>query len=437
MHVPTLFALFAVLTLFRLAPAAAHEFVQGKIIDARSGQPLAGAIVSNGSEEVRTGNDGVFMLEAVDSLVRVRAPGYQRFTAPAVDGAQIALEEFTPRALYLSFYGVGEPILRDPALDLVEQSEVNALVIDVKGDRGMMPFRCAVPLAKEIGAQRVRTVRDPAALMANLKARGIYTIARIVTFKDNRLAEARPEWALKDANGEIWRDGEGLAWVDPFEPEVWDYNIAIAREAARLGFDEVQFDYVRFPSQQGPRYAFESTEESRVHAISSFLWNVRDRLRPYNVFISADVFGYVCWNLDDTRIGQRLEDIAKHVDYISPMLYPSGFNHGIDAYRDPVKHPYQIVYLSLERARRRTGMSSRRFRPWLQAFRDYAFDRRPFGSEAVAAQTAASDQFGTNGWMLWNARNVYRNLGLEILPFEEEVKEAALVVERQSTGTGG
>ncbi len=148
----------------------------------------------------------------------------------------------------------------------------------------MIPYKSSIPLAAEVGAQRITTVREMADLMKSLKEKGIYTIARIVVFKDNPLALARPDWAVKTQNGEIWRDRENLAWVDPFNKEVWDYNINIAIEAAQYGFDEIQFDYVRFPDASGLRFSMPNTEENRVKAISGFLMEARRRLIPYNVF---------------------------------------------------------------------------------------------------------------------------------------------------------
>jgi hypothetical protein len=133
---------------------------------------------------------------------------------------------------------------------------------------------------------------------------------------------------------------------------------------------------------------------------------------PYNVFLAADIFGYVCWNYGDTGIGQNIEQLAPLLDYISPMLYPSGFHVGIPGIADPVAHPYEIVYRSLTRARERTGLPGVRFRPWLQAFRDYAFDRRPFTGREIGLQIKAANDFGTNGWMLWNPSNIYSLDGL-------------------------
>ena len=349
--------------------------------------------------------------------MRVRAIGYLReaVTTSRLDRStsQIALTRFRPKALYLSFYGIGNKRLREQALNLIEGTELNALVIDVKGDNGKIPYESSVPVASEVGAQSPRMITDIAGLMTTLRSKHIYTIARIVVFKDLLLALARPNLAVKTRAGNIWRNGEHLAWTDPFQRAVWDYNIDIAVEAARNGFDEIQFDYVRFPDAPGLVYIQPSTQASRIAAISGFLKEARRRLAPYNVFLSADIFGYVCWNLNDTMIGQRIEDLAPLLDYTSPMLYPSSFQFGIPGYRFSVAHPHEIVSQSLERARQRTRLSPNRFRPWLQAFKDYGFDRRAFTGKEIRAQISAADAFGSNGWMLWNPHNVYSADGLD------------------------
>jgi hypothetical protein len=277
----------------------------------------------------------------------------------------------------------------------------------------MIPYRSSIPLATDIGAQKIITVKDMGALIGSLKNEGIYTIARIVVFKDNLLANHRPDLAVKDLNGRIWHDRERLAWVDPFKKEVWEYNIQIAIEAAQQGFDEIQFDYIRFPDALTVRFSMPNTMENRVKAISEFLMEARKRLSPYNVFLSADIFGYVCWNLNDTSIGQTLESVAPHLDYLSPMLYPSGFQYGIPGYRIPTTHPYEIVYLTLKKAQERTGLSPSRFRPWLQAFRDYAFDRRFFEEREIRDQINGVERFGSHGWLLWNPQNTYSREGLK------------------------
>ena len=416
-----------------------------KVVDGLTKNPIQGALVTSGHEVERTDQDGMCYIKIERYKIAVRAPGYlrmeQKMTPPQETKSvsltpnaiylslremlranieqminapqEVKLLPFTPKALYLSFYGIGDRAIRESALELLQETELNALVIDVKGDRGMIPYRSAVALATEVGAQKIITVKDMRGLIESLREKGIYTIARIVVFKDNLLALKRHDLAVKTENERIWRDREDLAWVDPFKKEVWDYNIDIAIEAAQYGFDEIQFDYVRFPDTSPPQFSMPNTRENRVKAISGFLMEARKRLLPHNVFLSADIFGYVCWNLNDTNIGQTLEDLTSHVDYLSPMLYPSGFQHGIPGYRIPVTNPYEIVHLTLKRAQERTRLPSVRFRPWLQAFRDYAFDRRYFDDKEIRDQINAGEKFGSHGWMLWNPQNIYTRAGLK------------------------
>lgn len=404
----------AVLLALLALPSAALSSTSGMVVDSVTGKPIQGALVTVDQDVVRTDAKGQFLVEAKGVKAGARACGYRR-AAQAVDAApvKVVLAPFVPKALYLSFYGIGSRALRQAALKLIAETELNAVVFDVKGDRGMIPYKSSVPMATEVGAQAIRTVFDIKALLASLQEKGIYTIARIVVFKDNPLAQSRPELAVKTAAGDVWRDHEELAWVDPFRREVWDYNIDIAIEAAQLGFDEIQFDYLRFPDFSGRlKFSSPNSQESRLKAIAGFLAEARKRLIPYNVFLAADIFGYVCWNLDDTGIGQRLEEIAPHIDYLSPMLYPSGFQFGIPGYRDPVAHASEIVSLSLKQAARRTGLPPVRFRPWLQVFKDYAFDRRSFAGAEIRAQVEAAEHLGADGWMIWNPRNVYTEEGL-------------------------
>lgn len=398
--------------------ASAHAGIAAvEVLDDATGRPIAGASVTVGDREAKTAADGRLSLAAPAQSLGIRAPGYQRQQlqddSPTPRQQTIRLTPFHPKALYLSYYGIGSQALRDAALRLIGSTELNALVIDVKGDRGRIPYRSTVPLAVESGAQKSITVRDMPALIGQLHARGIYLIARIVAFKDDPLARLHPEWGVHVPDGGLYVDREGLAWTDPFRPEVRDYVLDVAEEAARLGFDEIQFDYLRLPDHPGLVFAKRTVLANRVEAINGFLAEARGRLAPYNVFLSADIFGYVLWNLDDTGIGQRLEDMVQYLDYLSPMLYPSGFQFGIPGYKNPVAVPREIVELSLKNARRRTGVSSLRFRPWLQAFRDYAFDHRTFGAEQIRAQIEGAEAFGSAGWMLWNPRNAYGPDGLK------------------------
>ena len=399
-----------------LPPTRAVAFI-ATVIDASTKRPLEGVFVTLNDKVMKTDSNGAVEINGPVNTVGFKAWGYQRKSVAlhdlAGDSIQVALTPFQPKALYLSFYGIGSTKLREAGIDLIGKTELNAVVIDVKGDRGMVAFKSSVPLAEQAGAQRTITMRDARAVLERLHGQHIYAIARIVVFKDDPLATARPKFAVKRANGAIFRDREQLAWTDPFNQQVWEYNIAIAVEAARLGFDEIQFDYVRFPDAPGLRFSHSIDMKSRIAAISGFLGEARRRLTPYNVYVAADIFGYVAWNLDDTHIGQRLEELSPVVDYISPMLYPSCFQFGIPGYRLPVQHPYEIVFLSLQNARERSAIPSIRFRPWLQAFRDYAFDHREFTGREIRAQISAAEKFGSDGWMLWNPRNTYTTAGLK------------------------
>lgn len=403
--------LASVLTAPVISLSAAALTIDGTVVETNSKKPLADAFVTLGKSAVRTDKNGAFHIEGDGTELRARAYGHSR-VAQAVDAnakgpLTVQLQSFTPRGIYLSSYGISSLKLRNSALDLVHDTQINTFVIDIKTDTAMVTHKSSVPLAAEIGAQKLVLKKDLPETIAKLHEQGIYTIARIVTFKDTLLAHAHPELAIKTAGGELFKDREGLAWVDPFKAEVREYNIALAEEAAQMGFDEVQFDYMRFPDKRGLVFSKPNNEQNRVDAINALLTEARKKLEPYNVFLAGDIFGYVAWNLDDTEIGQRIVDVMQHVDYASPMLYPSGFQFGIPGYRDPVANSREIVYRSLVRARERSNVDPVRFRPWLQAFKDYAFDRRHFGQAEIQEQIDAAERFGSDGYLLWNPRNVY------------------------------
>jgi hypothetical protein len=306
-------------------------------------------------------------------------------------------------------------MLRNHVLGLIDETELNAVVIDVKGDRGLLSSRYDIPLAAEIGALKLPTIKDVRAFVADLHQRNIYAIARIVVFKDNILANAKPEWAIIDTRTQKpWMDREELAWVDPFRKEVWGYNIAIAKEAAKAGFDEVQFDYMRFPTDgklSVAKYSQPNNMENRVKTINTFLETAAQELLPYNVYLSGDVFGYTAWNYNDTDIGQKIEDVAKHLDYLCLMVYPSGYHLGIPGYRNPVQHSREVVYYTLEKAAKRLDGQSKKLRPWLQNFKDYAFDRRPYNGNDIKLQIQACQQARSSGYLLWDPSNKFNHTG--------------------------
>jgi hypothetical protein len=381
--------------------------ITGTVVDCKTSKPIAGAWVTVGAHPGRTDANGRFRLSEHADYVDARAIGYSRTHARVYPDMQITLEPLRVHGLYLSFWGVGSSVLRTNVLNTAKSAHLNALVIDVKGDRGFISIKTNSALAAEVHANQIITIPDATALITDLHKRGLYCIARIVTFKDNPLARSRPDLAVKTSQNSLFVDREGLAWTDPFNHTVWDYDIGIAIEAAKAGFDEIQFDYVRFPDQRGLQFSKPNNEENRRQAITDFLATSRERLTPFNVFMAADNFGYVCWNIDDIGIGQCVADIGQVTDYICPMLYPSGFKFGIPGLRNPLDDPYRIVFASLKRAKERTDFSPLVFRPWLQAFKDYAFDHRKFGKAELRQQIKAAEDAGADGWLLWDPRNRY------------------------------
>jgi hypothetical protein len=352
-----------------------------------------------------------------DTTVWVKAPGYERKKL-ATDAAEVTvrLAPHPIKAAYLTYYGVADRTIRQRVLDLVARTELNAVVIDIKGDRGLIPYRTSVQAALDAGAQGPVIIKEFDDWIAGWKSQGIYTIARIVAFKDNLRANARPDLAIIDTRtGKPWIDRENLAWVDPFREENWDYLIAVAKEAAAKGFDEIQFDYVRFPTDGklgAARYSQPNNAQTRLPAIAAFLAKARRELGPTGVFLAADIFGYTAFNTNDTDIGQRIEELSVNLDYMCPMVYPSGYHLGIPGVRNPVTNPFEVVKESVRLTRQRSQNPAAQVRPWLQDFKDYAFDKRIFGPGEVRAQIRGADVGGAVGWMLWNPKNDYTGAAL-------------------------
>ncbi|HEX4994977.1 MAG TPA: putative glycoside hydrolase, partial [Methylomirabilota bacterium] len=311
--------------------------IAGRVLDAATGSPLRGVSIWSGPTEIVTDAEGRFATGPVEAgaTVWVKAPGYERKKLTGGEAAEVTvkLAPHPIRAAYLTYYGVADRGIRQRVLDLVERTELNAVVIDIKGDRGLIPYRTSVQAALDAGAQGPVIIKDFDEQLAGWKAQGIYTIARIVAFKDNVRANARPDLAVIDTRtGKPWIDRENLAWVDPFREENWDYIIGVAKEAARKGFDEIQFDYVRFPTDgklAAARYSQPNSAATRLPAIAAFLAKARRELGPTGAFLAADIFGYTAFNANDTDIGQRIEEISVSLDYICPMVYPSGYHLGI------------------------------------------------------------------------------------------------------------
>jgi len=397
--------------------------LQGVVRDSSDGKPVAGAVVAAVSEgEVATSavtdTDGRFSLVNLPSPVTlvVAAADYDRFERPVgpVTEVDVGLDPFQVRGIYMPLGLLTNERRVFELIDLVDRTELNAIVVDVKNDFGWLAYPSALVEIQKAGGYKAE-VMDITKFLALCREKGIYAIARLVVFKDSTLAAAYPEWAARTQDGELWVDSEGSAWGDPFRAEVQDYNIAIAREVAALGFDELQFDYLRFPSDGAVgeiRYAQESTLESRTTAIREFCARLRGELEPYSVLLSADLFGLTVWVSpeEDMGIGQRVIDIAPYMDYLSPMLYPATFISGNLGYDEPLLHPYDVVYRSCVKLTERIEASvppSRtrpQVRPWLQ---HYSTNGVTYGVEEMGLQKQAASDAQTYGWMFWHAAGKY------------------------------
>lgn len=395
--------------------------LSGVVRDAVTGAPVPGATVAIDGAYVTTDANGVYKLGELPpgATITAKYPGYRlaRVTVASAGFPNISLQPFVAKGLYFPFgttLGDGGKKAR-ALIDAGRQYGINTVVIDVKGDIrddvGRLIFKSSSATAARIGASRSSSA-EIQALLAYAKERNFYTIARIMAFKDDLLARGAPEMAIKRrSNGALWMDSGGSYWADPYHPTVWAYNLYLAKECAALGFDEIQFDYIRLPSDGSigdiyyPSKAAGDTR-ARWQVIEGLLAQLPAALP--NVYVSVDTFGWTAWKEgdNDLGIGQRLTEMAKYVDYISPMVYPSTFEAGGLDYDRPAAHPYEVVYRSSVNAARRIANLKCKIRPWIQDFDDYTFGI-PYNAREVAVQIQAAEDAKVAGWLIWNPAGVY------------------------------
>ena len=320
------------------------------------------------------------------------------------------------KGIYLTGYTAGGNRFYE-LLDLVNRTELNAMVIDVKNDDGLVTYKTRNEMALSVGANRIVQIKDIEKRMADLKKNGVYAIARIVAFKDTRAAGSRPDLAIKTKSGTVWRDNRGNAWLNPYNRESWEYILDVAKEAAEYGFDEIQFDYVRFPTDGNRKlidYGEAKEKESMAEAIAAFMKYATEVLNDKGVFVSADIFGQVTTNKDDMGLGQQLEDLTVSTNILCPMVYPSHYYPGVYGVSYPDFEPYKIVYTSISTAVKRMEAVDHKggkaiLRPWLQDFTaSYLKDGyQVYGRKQVREQIQATYDSGVEEWLLWNAGNYY------------------------------
>ncbi len=395
------------ITIIVLLKSIAFAFVIGSIVDKISLKPILNATVSDSNKSVKTDKNGIFNLDSEEELFHIKAIGYKRFSFKKDFNTKIIkLEPIVIKALYLSFWHTSvNSSRRKQLIEIIDKTEVNAIVMDVKNEYGSTSYKTSVEKANSYGAYKKRTNRDIKEFIQLMKEKNIYTIARIVTFKDELQASNNQDYAIKKQDGSIWRNHDDMAWVDPFDKRSHDYTIAIAEDAAKVGFDEINFDYIRFPAKKDLKLSKENTQENRLKAIEGFLKSAQSKLRPYGVFISVDTYGNICWVKNDVGIGQKIESLAKYADYLAPMLYPSGFAKGSFRFKNPSEHPYEVIFRSVSKTK--LLIDSKRVRPWLQYFKDYAHSKKRYRKLEINAQMRATCDTKTNGWMMWSPSSRY------------------------------
>lgn len=344
------------------------------------------------------------------------------------------------KGLYITSWTASDHGLRGALVKLIDDTELNTIVIDIKDYSGKIVFSLDDnPTLKAFGSEEVR-IKDLQGFIEELHKKGIYVVGRIAVFQDAYFVKYRPDLAVKNKTGSaVWKDRKGISWIDPGSREYWDYIILLAKEGRRIGFDEINFDYIRFPSDgdmQNISYPFSSSTPKHI-VIRNFFEYLRDNLvtQPQPVQgstlnkeiqggtlysgdrlkISADMFGMVTTAQDDMGIGQVLEDALPYFDYVMPMVYPSHYPATFQGFKDPEAHPYEVVKFALQGGINRANMASttpNKIRPWLQ---DFGL-KMTYGSAEVRAQIKATNDVGLTSWILWSASNKYTRSALEQNP---------------------
>ena len=321
------------------------------------------------------------------------------------------------KGIYISSKMAGSATMQK-VIERIDATELNAVVIDILDDQGRIEYAMDGDIVGEIGSVE-KTIPDITALMKSLKEHNIYSIARIVTFRDPFLESVKPEWLNHNADGTVFHDNSGMTWIDPYNREAWEYKVQVAEQCADVGFDEIQFDYVRFCTEKGMGSVVYPEEETKglgkTEIITEFIRFASDRLAAKGVFMSADVFGTIIGSYVDTvSVGQDYPVMAGATDYMCPMIYPSHYGNGNFGLDVPDTHPYEAILGACNASKKdlaleyTEGVHQAKVRPWLQGFTaSYLASYIHYGAEEVREEIQAVYDAGYDEWLIWNASNDY------------------------------
>ncbi len=378
----------------RLEVSLEPVIIEGLVVG-MGDRPLVGAQVTLGDRSVMSGPEGRFVIErVVPGDITIERAGYLDGTFSFSTEPIVArMSPAVGRGLHVGGPQAGDPERWPQLLALAADTEVNLLVVDIKDETGSIFFNTSVDLAHEVGAVDVRY--DPADVVADMHAANLYLVGRIVTFQDPLAARAKPEIAVWDSSTDSPFRRSYQYFLDPTDAVARGYALDLAVDACQQGFDEIQFDYVRYPDGFGEFAVFDGGSEpnTRQEAIRTFLVEAGRLLHPLGCAVGADIFGFITTVSGDGGIGQQLEALAGSVDVLSPMLYPSHYGRGWFGFESPVANPGGVVGAALDDGLERVA-GDVIIRPWIQDF--------SYNTNQVRAQIDAASEREV-GWMLWNA----------------------------------
>ncbi len=311
------------------------------------------------------------------------------------------------KAIYMSAWVASTTTIRDKLIDLINTTNINAVVIDIKDATGRVSFLVDDHVITETGSPR-DLIKDISGLIQTLHDKNIYVIGRISTFQDPYLTKLKPDWAIKSKSTEgVWKDKKGLSFLDPTNQNVWDYVLRLAQTSYDKGFDEINFDYIRFPSDGNIKdIAYPITAGTKSDAIEAFFKQLHEKMSAASIPTSADLFGMTTTNADDLGIGQVLEKALPYFDFIAPMIYPSHYPANYNGLKNPAEHPYEVVTVAMKKGVERAvamGLTAAHFRPWIQDFDMGA----TYTATMVRDQIRALHEQGIEGYMVWDPANTY------------------------------
>ena len=391
--------------------------LRGQVKDA-NGNPLAHTQVTLGSKMVETGSDGSFSFSDVpeNGVITARAAGFRKGSVTFNKSVRvdITLQPFNVKAAFIAPADAAVPSNLNSVLSSINDTELTAVVIDLKDESGKVLFDSKLPEASAAIAGSDKKIPDLPTLVKTLQDKNYYVIARIVGFQDPVLTDVKPEWTLKSkSTGKPWADTGGYNWINPYNRDSWEYYLGLAGEAAKAGVDEVQFDGFHFPvlgALNDIDYALPegrtSTETTRMDTINAFFKAARDRLSPLGVYTSATVYGTALVESDDLGIGMNVAQLAPQVDYISPMIYPSEWSPGAFGIDQPAQKPYELVQQAMLSAKSALKDRLSQIRPWLQ---DFNPPTGTYGPDQVKDEIRAVEEIQKTriSWVLYNANSKY------------------------------